>query len=195
MFFWKMTIVTMCFVLTQYVVSLIEGGNSTRLPFLKHGGNWGDLLLLSFVNGLIANHAFKYLYSTPQTAMVIVIASCIASLVMHWIWFKTQNITSWMWVNPENGWFGGLSTAGGMHLVLMWFEIMVLTSYALATPMPESTIYSVAWLLTIFFPLAILGPCWVINHKVIDLQGGVALIATLILTWDISLVKVICLSR
>lgn len=182
----------MCFVVAEYVVSHIEGGNNTRLPFLKHGGNWGDMLLLSFVNGLIAIHAFKYLCSAGWTAPTIVIASFIASLVMHCIWFHTQEISSWMWLDPdpEKGWLKGLSTAGQMHAIFMTFEIMLLVAYALATGVPSSTVWTVAWLLTFFFPLAILGPCWAINHKVIDLQGGMALIVTWVLTWGISLAKV-----
>jgi len=189
---WYVVLATAAYVGVEGWVSWEEEGYLTKLPFWKHSGNWADLFLLSVVNGLIWNYCWQYLTASPKVLLTIIPISLIATIVAHWFWFCSQNITSWVWLDPTEGFLWGMSVSGRLHVVLMTAELTLLITYALfLSGVPNSTIWAVAILLTVFCPLAILGPCRAITGKWIDYQGGITLIGALGLIWGISLTKLV----
>jgi len=189
---WHAVIATMIYVVLEAWTSWEEGGSKTQLPFWRHSGNWADLLLLSVVIGLIWNHCRQYLTASPKALLVIIPISLIAAITAHWFWFCSQNITSWVWLDPTKGFLRGMSVSGRLHVLLMTIDLALLITYVLSlSGVPNNTVWAVAILLTVFCPLAILGPCRAITGKWIDLWGGITLIGALGLIWGISLIKLV----
>lgn len=80
------------------------------LPFIAHGGMWGDLILITpLVMYIVAN--FVDQWTILQWLLMYVIGSLI-SLVMHVMYVQTPF--------PDSlAWKGGLSGAGVLHVVYM----------------------------------------------------------------------------
>lgn len=181
---WLVASVTAGFVVLEGLLAKGEGTLvETGFPFLKHGGIWADFVLFSLVNGLV----WKYLKTSLKTWIGVIVVSLAITCVMHWVWFSTQSITSWLWPNhPEGGCFTGMSVAGRMHVVFMTAQIAILAIFVISPVDNKVAILAVACLLTIAWPLLVLQPCWVITGKWLDLQALVASAVIVGATWGIS---------
>ncbi|MFA6382617.1 MAG: hypothetical protein WCX08_05105 [Candidatus Buchananbacteria bacterium] len=142
------------------------------------------MLLFSLVNGLVWDHL------RWRNCGIIVPVCLVATLTMHYTWFSTQDLTSWLWPlgTRSNCWFS-LSETGWLHVIFMTAQLSILVLYVI-NPVPATVAWSVAGLLTIFWPLGIILPCWYITGRWIDTQAIIASLVLLGGTWGFTIFKV-----
>jgi len=183
---WIAVFVTMAFVAAEGVVSWFEGTlTKTDFPFLKHGGIWADFFILPLINGLIFGYVWNNIDKKATIAILLVILCPFAAMGMHHLWYNTQTISSWLWpVAFENrlGFSPDTSWAGFIHVNFMSLQLMILL-FLVFTPVPPGIMQMVAVLLTLFWPLTVLQPCWMITGKWIDLQAIISSVVLVGATW------------
>jgi hypothetical protein len=187
---WNVVFLTVMFLIIEGALAVFEGNfnktGGTKFPFIYHGGIWGDLFLLPFLNGLIAPH----IHLSGWLILALIGVAGIISGVMHALWYKTQDKTSWLWPSGAcQGWWTDLSTAGILHVIFMTCELTILGAYILS-PAPAQTAWIVAGLLTVFWPLGVIQPCWFLTGKWIDRQAILSSTAIVGATWAITIFKV-----
>ncbi|MBI2623369.1 MAG: hypothetical protein HYW65_02225 [Candidatus Liptonbacteria bacterium] len=131
---------TVALVVISGLMSVLERTFMSRLvtmDFLHHGGMWGDLLILSVVNGYIAPHLTK----NSATIYGLSAAAVALTLVAHWAWAKgmrEHHITGHMFpAHVYSVWYKDLSLSGWMHVVTMSFLLGILLVYVVS-PMPRN---------------------------------------------------------
>jgi len=181
--FWFITVLV---VITEMEVSREERSQQTKFPIRKHGGIWGDLLLFSVINAIVCNHLRL---PALWVFAVIIGISLVATVVMHQTWFTSQSMTSWVWPNwPESGCWRGMSIAGRLHVYFMAAQITILLLFILS-PAPASVIWATAILLTVFWPLGVIQPCWYITGKWLDPMAVLNSVIMVSGTWGVCLAK------
>ncbi len=187
---WLVFLLTIWFVCWQLMASWDEGTitrsswRKVKMPFLYHGGMWGDFLIMPIVNGLIWNHL-----DAPLSAILITLALTGAiTLAMHWLWGENPETRyqGHMWLPlGHNSWFRDLSIAGWLHVVFMTGEMTILALYVIS-PTPPTITTAVGILLTVFWPLGSLQPCYVMTGRWFDRNAVLASIAIVAGTWTVT---------
>jgi hypothetical protein len=204
---WRIVAITALFVVMEGIISWQEGTlkksswKKPHLSFLGHGGVWGDFFLFSLINGLVWN----YLDFSPVKLILAGIVGIGATTSMHELWYTTQpynGFKSSFWSsgrhwgsNPRFNWevrvhhcFTDLSQTGWGHAIFMTLQVAILLLY-IVSPVPAKIVWTVSILLTIFWPLGIIQPCWAITYKWIDRQALLSSIGVVGATWIVTLLK------
>ncbi len=159
--------VSVAAVLLSGAVAAVEGHwrRSPRLDigFATHGGMWGDLLLLSAVNALVAP------WIRPGTWLLWATGvGALASIGLHAWWHggHAGGLREHMWPTRSTGhWRRDLSWAGWCHVAYVAGEVTLLAAFVM-TPMPTSVVLLVSALLTLHVPLGVLAPAWTATGRV-----------------------------
>ena len=184
---------TITFFLAQAACAFVNGTLTSRsrthpqLSFLAHGATWGGLLVLPIVNGLMVSFLDRQM---TGTTLLMAAGALIGSMVLHWFWYRTQSITSYLWPKRLGGWYSDLSSAGKMHLWFTAWEAWLIMQYVfLAQAVPTLTVVVIASLLSVFWPLVIIVPCRQITGKWLDVPAAVTTLLTIGATWLVSIAK------
>lgn len=104
------------------------------LPFIAHGGMWGDVIIISPLVGLIVGT-----HGGDWTLVQIVIMFAIAMVlsgVMHWTYVQTPFPDSLAWKDE------GITAAGWLHLIYMGAAFAVIGLLYFCTPSPSPVVVS-----------------------------------------------------
>lgn len=184
--------ITICFVIAQGLVSLAEGTFTNRrvtMGFVNHGGMWGDLFLLSVVNGLLWPHFINLYIIIPG-----VIASYIITVFIHWQWeesFRWAGITCHMFpgcIGYVNSTRTRVSRAGALHVIYMTLQITLLIMYIIS-PIPEATVLLASMLLTAHVFLGTVQPGWYCTRELWTRMNMVPPVICTVLIWLVASVK------
>jgi len=184
-------LVVMAYVVMEILFSVLdesERKQATEFPLWKHGGVWGDLLLFSVINAIVWNHLRLpglWLFA------VIIVISVVATLGLHKMWFDGQGMTSGFWrFWPKGGCFGGMGLVGWMHVFFMMAQLTILLLFVLS-PAPAKVIWTAAIMLTVFWPLGVIQPCWYLTGKWLDPMAVTNSAIMVIGTWGACWLKIV----
>ncbi len=99
------------------------------LPFIAHGGMWGDILIVSPLLGIVVARFGKQ-WSPGQIATMLVIGMVLSG-IMHWQYRQTPFPDSLAWKGAP---FYGFSLAGIMHFLYMGVVFAVIGLLYFHTP-------------------------------------------------------------
>ena len=166
---WLAWFFTFGFVVFSASVAWLEGSLTRRgcadvnMPFLNHGGMWGDAFLLSAVNALLLPHLTPVLRTWP------------AVLALFCTWFAHL---SWAGINRRTGrrdflWPRGvrgraldeMGWVGWLHCIYTFAQLALLFAYA-ATPLPPEVVWVVSLLLTVHVLAGMAQPGWYLEGRI-----------------------------
>lgn len=102
------------------------------LPFMNHGGMWGDILIISPLVGLIVG-TYGDTWTPVQIVTMLIIAM-ILSGVMHWTYVQTPFPDSLAWKGE------GITAAGWLHVIYMGAAFAIIGLLYFCTPSPNRTL-------------------------------------------------------
>ncbi len=182
---------TVALVVISGLMSVLERTFMSKLvtmDFLHHGGMWGDLLILSVVNGYIA----PYLTRDATIIYCLSAVAVILTLVAHWAWvngMREHHITGHMFPAHVHGmWYKDLSLSGWMHVVTMAFLLGMLLAY-IVSPMPRDVVFLTSFLVNIHVVLGTVQPGWYCTGSIFTKGNLVPPAAAIVLIWAIAAVK------
>lgn len=99
------------------------------LPFIAHGGMWGDIFIISPLIGFIAG---TYGSSwTPVQIVTMLAISMALSGAMHWTYIQTPFPDSLAWKGE------GITAAGCLHVIYMGYAFCIIGLLYFCTPSPN----------------------------------------------------------
>jgi hypothetical protein len=158
---------------------------SVTLGFAKHGGMWGDLVILPVVNGLIVPYLLRLTAKRALAASVLLTMATAFTLCAHWYWAhagKTQGITDFVFPSHNSVWYNDLSASGYLHVIYMSLELALILIYLLI-PLPPGRVLWITGLLTLHLVFGQVQPAWYATHKIWTAGTMVPIISTVLLTW------------
>jgi hypothetical protein len=182
---WTVSVLT---VVVSAATAWLEGNWRRRpnldLGFANHGGMWGDLILLPFVNAVIVPWIRPGSWLAGPLAVAVPV-----SLWLHARWHGGGGAREHMWPARSHGhWSRDLSVAGWLHVLYVIGQLTLLLAYAV-TPVPTAVVLVVSAVLTMHVPLGLLQPAraltgrWSPRHPL--------LIPALVLIWGVAAVKLV----
>jgi len=161
-------------VILQGIVSYKEKTCTTRqiqlehgtdgLSFWRHGGTYGDLIILPIVSGIAYSYLIDHINNSydigSERMFNIALLSMAITVVMHIIWAKTQTLPGHIIANNK------ITMAGLIHLGFMWLTLTLILMFYFGIPMADvidAKIISV--LLAIFLPIGIIQPGYAMNKR------------------------------
>ena len=141
------------------------------IPWINHGGNWADLIIMTIVCGLIS----PYTANVPLTSQkTIIIVSVLVTAIAHAFWAMMQTIPGTV-VDPNIPL--RLPLSGWWHtLYMIWILTLILTFFLECPGAPR---FWVCASLTLFIIPAIMQPGWYV-YKISEGTGRVGLASWLI---------------
>ncbi len=164
------------------VLQMKQKGVTLGLPFLAHGGMWGDLLIINILlMFIVPRHGNSW--STRSIVIALMIGTTV-SVIMH---FSYLNI-KWPEAHVQNG---RLTRAGWVHLVYMAGIMGVLVLFYFYTPNPSpriviatSALLLVHLVLGLHFVLGLIKPSWYPGRPLSDPATWITLgSSSLLLAW------------
>ncbi len=122
------------------------------MPFICHGGMWGDFLIVSLIVAwTIARHCSEWV---PQHVLVMGLIMTSFTVAAHLLWMHNPN--------PDClAWKGSLTKAGKIHLVYMTSGMAMVGMFYFHSRITSGELYTVSVLLSIH--------AFIANHKVLDI--------------------------
>ena len=102
------------------------------LPFIAHGGMWGDIFIISPLVGLIVG-TYGGNWTLVQIVTMLIIAMMLSG-VMHWTYVQTPFPDSLAWKGE------GITTAGWLHVVYMGAAFAIIGLLYFCTPNPNQAL-------------------------------------------------------
>src|SRR3989338_5270614 len=114
--------------LLSFTEGTFSGGNVT-MGFVQHGGMWGDLLILSVVNGFVFPHLTHNFFAVASALAV----STAVTIAAHAWWAKlakSSGATNHIFPYRQYGvWYYEISMSGWFHIFTMTLLLTVLLLY------------------------------------------------------------------
>ncbi len=184
--------ITVVLVVLSALISALERTFTSRLVtmgFLYHGGMWGDLLILSVVNGYVFPHLTRntaIVYGSSAVAIVL-------TLIAHWAWangMREHHMTGHMFPAHVHGvWYRDLSLSGWMHIVTMTFLLGILLVY-IVSPMPRDVVMLTSVLVSIHVVLGTVQPGWYCTGSLLTKANLVPPATAIAITWIVAAAKI-----
>lgn len=190
----------------------IEDETRVTMPFVNHGGMWGDACLMSVVMGLIMpyihyipldmyslldGHGLLSLETVERvgklTINILLMAVSLGfTILAHILWargMRNDNITGHMWpAHTHKSWHRDMSFAGWAHVGVMTYLLGVVFWYAVY-PMPHEVIWGVSVLLTIHVFLGTVQPGWYCSGKLWTWGNFAPPLVATTLIWGVAAAK------
>lgn len=195
---WVIFWATVFLVALQAMASIKEGTfyhhnwGKGLMPFVLHGGMWGDLLILPVVNGLVWQYLNPLMldWALKKTLFVILVVSFLITWMMHILWSADESLCGHMWPSHrKHDWLDDMSLSGKLHMVFMTLELTLLGSLIFSSDVPKNILVATAVLLTIFWPMGVILPCRVVKGIWLDVTAIVTSLIMMVATWGVCLGK------
>jgi hypothetical protein len=162
---------------------------NVKIGFLNHGGMWGDLIILSTVNGL----AFPYFLKSWILILSALLTALVVTILAHvqWAkWLRIEGTTGHMFPTHKTGeWYLDMSKAGWMHVFVMAALFAAMLMYSLS-PLPVKAVVAVSFLLTAHGFLATMQPGWYCTGKLWTWRNVAPPLFATALIWSIAVLKI-----
>lgn len=185
-------LVTAAAVVISGVASFMEGtltNKNVTMGFLNHGGMWGDLIIMSLVNGFV----LPYIARSRFVVFAALFVACVVTIITHTKWaegMRIDGVTGHMFPTHQAGvWYADLSIAGWMHVLVMAILLTVVLMYAVS-PTPANVVLTVSLLLTAHVFVGTVQPGWYCTGELWTwINFGPPICAT-VLIWIVAALKI-----